>query len=146
MNLVHLILFPNQHQFKLCRTEMDITKAPLILGFNSSCSLGVPLCMTTDVMHLAGNLSKLLISLWQGLITCASTDDIATWDWAVLHDEATWQAYGRAVEEAGIYLPRSFDMKPCNLAEKMNTGYKTWEFQLYLFDLAPALLHSLFPD
>ena len=145
-NLVHLISSPNQHQFELRHTETGITKAPLILGFNSSRSLGVPLCMTTDVMHLAGNLSKLLISLWRGSITCAPTDDIATWDWAVLRDEATWQAHGRAIEEAGIYLPGSFDTKPRNLAEKMNTGYKTWEFQLYLFGLAPALLHGLLPD
>ena len=144
-NLSHLMSSPNQRQFESRRTETGITKAPLILGLDPTRSLGVPLCMTSDIMHLAGNLSDLLISLWRGTIICAPTDDIATWDWAILRDDLTWQAHGRAVGEAGIYLPGSFDTKPRNIAEKINTGYKTWEFQLYLFGLAPALLQDLLP-
>jgi hypothetical protein len=102
--------------------------------------------MTPDIMHLAANITDLLISLWHGLITCSPTDDIATWDWAVLRDEAIWQAHGCAVEEAGQYIPGSFDMKPRNIAEKINTDYKTWEFHLYTFGLAPALLQYILPD
>jgi hypothetical protein len=30
--------------------------------------------------------------------------------------------------------------------EKLNTSYKTWEFQLYTFGLAPALLYNTFPE
>ncbi|KAG1838385.1 hypothetical protein DFJ58DRAFT_718750 [Suillus subalutaceus] len=76
---------------------------------------------------------------------CAAADNPATWDWAVLKDEDTWIAHGEAVEKAGVYLPGSFDRKPRNIAEKLNTSYKTWEFQLYMFGLAPALLYGLLP-
>ena len=108
---------PNQHQYELRRTETGVTKAPLILGLSHTRSLGVPLCMTTDIMHLAANISDLLISLWRGSIACAPTDSIATWDWAVLRDEEIWQAHGHAVEQAGNHIPGSFDTKPRNIAE-----------------------------
>ncbi|KAG0694270.1 hypothetical protein DFH29DRAFT_815528 [Suillus ampliporus] len=96
-------------------------------------------------MHLAGNLSDLLLSLWRATIDCAPADDVDTWDWAILKDEDTWIAHGDAVEQAGVYLPGSFDRKPRNIAEKLNTSYKTWEFQLYTFGLTPALLYGLLP-
>ncbi|KAG1884126.1 hypothetical protein F4604DRAFT_1919969 [Suillus subluteus] len=44
-----------------------------------------------------------------------------------------------------VYLS-SFDRKPCNIAEKLNTGYKTWEFQLHTFGLGPALLYNVLPE
>ena len=145
-NLIHLVLSPNQHQFELRRTETGITKAPLILGLNPARSLGVPLCMTTDVMHLAENISSLLISLWRSTITCMNTDGVVTWDWAVFRDEALWQAHGCAVEAAGFHLPGSFDTKPRNIAEKINTGYSTWEHFLHTFFLTPGLLYGVLPE
>ncbi|KAG1768973.1 hypothetical protein EDD22DRAFT_771576 [Suillus occidentalis] len=96
-------------------------------------------------MHLAANLSDLCLDLWRGTIDCGLTDDVATWDWAVLRDAETWSAHGESVERAGPYLPPSFDRKPRNVAEKINTGYKTWEFQLYMFGLGPALLYNVLP-
>ena len=81
--------------------------------------------MTTDLMHLAGNLSDLLISLWHGNMECGRTDDKNSWDWAVFHDEDTWTAHRKAVEDAGIFIPGSFDRKPHNIADKINTDYKT---------------------
>jgi hypothetical protein len=102
--------------------------------------------MTTDIMHLAGNLSDLLISLWRGTIDCAASDDVMTWDWAVLRDAEPWNAHGELVAQAGPFLPGSFDRKPRNIAEKLNTSYKTWEFQLYTFGLAPGLLYNILPE
>jgi len=102
--------------------------------------------MTTDLMHLAGNLSDLLISLWHGNMECGRTDDKNLWDWAVFHDEDTWTAHGKAVEEAGMFIPGSFDHKPRNIADKINTDYKTWEFHPYIFGLAPALLYGILPE
>ncbi|KAG1839882.1 hypothetical protein DFJ58DRAFT_718471 [Suillus subalutaceus] len=64
-------------------------------------------------MHLAGNLSDFLISLWRGMIHCATTDDVTTWDWAVFHDVEAWSAHGELVAQAGPFLP-----------EKLNTSYK----------------------
>ncbi|KIN93102.1 hypothetical protein M404DRAFT_171804 [Pisolithus tinctorius Marx 270] len=97
-------------------------------------------------MHLAGNLSDLFLSLWRGTIECAPTDAKESWDWAIFRDEDMWSAHGLAVERAGSYIPGSFDRKPRNIAEKLNTDYKTWEFHLYIFCLAPALLYQILPE
>ncbi|KAG1847253.1 hypothetical protein C8R48DRAFT_615779 [Suillus tomentosus] len=97
-------------------------------------------------MHLAGNLSELLLGLWCATINCGPSDNINTWDWAVLKDGEVWDTHGAEVERAGSYLPRSFDRKPRNIAEKLNTGYKTWEFQVYTFGLGPALLYGILPE
>ncbi|KAG1859452.1 hypothetical protein C8R48DRAFT_673988 [Suillus tomentosus] len=129
-NLRHLVSSPSQRQLEMHSIETGITKPPLILGLNPSHCLGVPNCMTTDIMHLAGNLSDLLMSLWHGTIDCAATDDVTMWDWAVLRDAEAWSAHGELVAQA----------------EKLNTSYKTWEFQLYTFGLAPGLLHNVLPE
>ncbi|KIK29823.1 hypothetical protein PISMIDRAFT_88326 [Pisolithus microcarpus 441] len=145
-NLARLISAPSQRQWDIRKTETGITKPPLILGLDPSRSLGVPLCMTTDIMHLAGNLSDLLISLWRGTMECVHTDSKDSWDWAVLRDEEIWTMHGQAVEDAGISIPGSFDRKPRNIADKINTDYKTWEFHVYIFCLAPALLYDILPE
>jgi hypothetical protein len=145
-NLRRLVASPNQRQWEIRKTETGITKPPLILGLKPSRCLGVPYCMTTDIMHLAGNLSDLLLALWRATIDCSATDDVATWDWAVLKDGDIWSAHGESVDRAGPFLPGSFDRKPRNIAEKLNTSYKTWEFQLYTFGLGPALLYNILPE
>ena len=101
---------------------------------------------TFFIMHLAGNLTDLLISLWHGTIVTGPDDDKLTWDWAVLHDPVVWGKHGQLVEHAGHYLPGSFDRKLCNITEKINTQYKTWEFHLYLFGYAPIFLYLLLPS
>ncbi|KAG0693975.1 hypothetical protein DFH29DRAFT_815817 [Suillus ampliporus] len=97
-------------------------------------------------MHLAGNLSELLLGLWCATIDCGPSDDVDTWDWAILKDGEIWDAHGKEVERAGPYLPPSFDRKPRNIAEKLNTGYKTWEFHVHTFGLGPALLYNILPE
>lgn len=111
-NLLQLISSPNQWQLDLRKTETGITKPPLIMGLSPSRCLGVPHCMTTDIMHLTANLSDLCLNLWRGTMDCGITDDVATWDWAVLQDTETWSTHGQLVEHAGPYLPPSFDRKP----------------------------------
>ena len=44
------------------------------------------------------------------------------------------------------YLPSSFDQPPRNIAEKLTSGYKAWEFLLYLYGLGPGLLYGILPD
>ena len=144
-NLQYLVSSCSQCQWELRKTETGITKPPLILGLNPKHSLDVLLCMAPDIMHLAANLSE-LISLWCGTIECAGTDNRNTWDWAVLQSDETWKAHGKAVEDAGIFLPGLFDWKPRNIADKLNTSYKTSEFQLYTFGITPALLYGILPD
>ena len=127
------------------KTKTGLMKPPLILGLDPKRSLGVPLSINTDTMHLAGNLSDLLISLWHGTIDVGTNDDCATWDWAMLRDKDIWISHGKDVEDAGKHLPGSYDHKPHNITKKINTQYKTWEFQLYMFDITPALLYGILP-
>ena len=144
-NLSYLTSSCSNAQFESRRAETGISKPPLILGLNPSRSLGVPLCMTTDVMHLAANISELMLLLWRGELRCMPTDDIDMWDWAVFRNDQIWHAHGHTVEAAGQHLPGSFDIKPRNIAKKGNTNYKTWEYTVYTFALAPALLCNILP-
>ncbi|KAH7903077.1 hypothetical protein BJ138DRAFT_1138795 [Hygrophoropsis aurantiaca] len=97
-------------------------------------------------MHLAAiNIADELIPLWRGLFKCDATDDKDNWDWAVLKG-AVWKDHGRAVAAATKYLPGSFDRPPRNPAEKINSGYKAWEYLLYLFGLGPVLLYGILPE
>ena len=97
-------------------------------------------------MHLAAlNISDLMISLWQGTIDCTRPDDKSTWTWVILRGEV-WQQHGKAVADTLHYLPSSFDRPPCNIAEKLTSGYKAWEFLLYLYRLCPGLLYGVLLD
>ncbi|KAG2335234.1 hypothetical protein BDR05DRAFT_858792, partial [Suillus weaverae] len=96
-------------------------------------------------MHLAQLLSDLLLSLWRGTIDYTPPDHPSTWEWAIFRDVDLWHTHGQAVADAAQHLPGSFDRKPRNPAQKINTGYKTWEFQMYIFGLGPALLYNIIP-
>jgi hypothetical protein len=58
----------------------------------------------------------------------------------------TWQQHGQAIAAAVHHLPSSFDRPPCNIVEKLTSGYKAWEFLLYLYGLGPGLLYGVLPD
>ncbi|KAG1892501.1 hypothetical protein F4604DRAFT_1875828 [Suillus subluteus] len=78
-------------------------------------------CFGSDIMHLLSlNLPDLLLKLWRGTI--------------------------EYVGDTRPYLPGSFDCVPCNIAEKINSGYKAWEFWLFLYGLGPAILYKHLPD
>ncbi|KIK74789.1 hypothetical protein PAXRUDRAFT_174617, partial [Paxillus rubicundulus Ve08.2h10] len=62
-NLKKIVSVHNQTQWDKMKTKTGLTKPPLILGLHPTCSLGVPLSITTNIMHLASNLSDLLLSL-----------------------------------------------------------------------------------
>ena len=40
----------------------------------------------------------------------------------------------------------SFGRPPRNITEKLTSGYKAWEFLLYLYGLASGLLYGVLPD
>jgi hypothetical protein len=58
----------------------------------------------------------------------------------------TWQQHGQAIAAAVHHLPSSFDRPPCNIVEKLTSGYIAWEFLLYLYGLGPGLLYGVLPD
>lgn len=62
-NLHHLMSSPNQQQYGMQKMETGITTPSLLLGLHPSHMLRVPVCFSTDIMHLAGLLSDLLLLL-----------------------------------------------------------------------------------
>jgi len=97
-------------------------------------------------MHLFSlNLPDLLIPLWRGSIDCDPKDNKLTWEWAVLSNPDIWKAHGERVAASVINIPGVFGQPPCNPAEKINSGYKAWEYHLYLWGLGPGLFRDILP-
>ncbi|KAF8228365.1 hypothetical protein L208DRAFT_1291898 [Tricholoma matsutake] len=95
-------------------------------------------------MHLLVlNDPNLLLGLWRGTIKHYPPDDVSAWDWAVLKDQKQWKAHGETIKAAVPFIPSLFGRAPCNPAEKINSGYKAWEFQLYIYSLGPVLLRHI---
>ncbi|KIK74860.1 hypothetical protein PAXRUDRAFT_19473 [Paxillus rubicundulus Ve08.2h10] len=132
-NLRRIVSVHNQTQWDKMKTETGLTKPPLILGLNPA------LLSRSSPVHDDGHHASCRKSLGPSYFP------LACWDWAVLMDNNTWKTHGEAVAAAGSHLPGSYDRKPRNIAEKLNTQYKTWEFQLYTFGLAPILLYGILP-
>ena len=134
------------------RTKRDYDKLRLATGLTKQTifsalprTLGIPNIFVLDVMHLiALNDPDLLIGLWRGTIKVYAPDSRDSWDWFVLKKDI-WETHGKTVGMATQYIPSSFGRAPRNIAEKINSGYKAWEFIMYLFTLAPALLHGILP-
>ena len=147
-NLRYLVTSPNETQYCARHLATGISKPSIFSGLDldRSSTLGLPYSAGSDIMHLAAlNLSDLMISLWRGTMNCTKPDDKSTWSWVVLRGEM-WQRHGKAVADTLHYLLSSFDRPPCNIVEKLTSGYKAWEFLLYLYGLCPGLLYGVIPD
>jgi len=145
-NLRIVTTSPNQRQYHARCLETGISKPSIFSGLDWSATLGLPHSAGSDIMHLAVlNLPNLMLSLWHGTIDCTRPDDRSTWDWAVLRGDV-WQTHGQAVISALHYLPTSFDRPPHNIVDKITSGYKAWEFLLYLYGLGPGLLYGILPQ
>ena len=145
-NLRFLVASPNEAQYCARWLETGISKLLVFSGIDPSSTLRLPKSTGSDIMHLGAlNISDLMISLWRETIDCTQLDDKATWDWAILQGQV-WQEHGKAVANCLPYLPSSFDCPPCNIMEKLTSGYKAWEFMQYLYGLGPGLLLGILPD
>ena len=143
-NLRVLLSARNLAQYNKYRLQTGLCKPTLFSGLRT---LGVPGIFTMDLMHLSVlNDPDLLLGLWRGTIKHYPPDDISTWDWAVLKDKKIWRAHGDSIEAATSFIPSSFGRAPRNPAEKINSGYKAWEFQLYIYGLGPVLLRHILPQ
>jgi hypothetical protein len=144
-NLQELLRSSNETQYRKRRLKTGLTKPSLLLGLPNKHSFGIPGCFGLDIMHLVAlNIPDLLISLWRASLDCEKTDSVNTWDWAVLKGEI-WKKHGQEVAAATPYLPGSFDRPPRNPAEKVNSGYKAWEFLMYIYGLGPGLFYNILP-
>jgi hypothetical protein len=145
-NLWHLVTSPNETQYCTQHLATGISKPSIFSGLKRSSTLGLPYSTGSDIMHLGAlNLSDLMISLWHGTIDCTRPNDKSTWTWVILQGDV-WQQHSKAVTDTLHYLPSSFDRPPRNIAEKLTSRYKAWEFILYLYGLCPGLLYGFLLD
>lgn len=144
-DLVFLMASRDPAEFVERRLQTGITKPSIFLGLPEECTLGVPGIFSQDIMHLCDtNIPVCHLDMWRAKMDCADTDDKATWDFAVLTGN-TWKEHGKKVAACHHHLPTSFGRPPRNIAEKINSGYKTWEYMLYFFMLGPGLLYGILP-
>ena len=144
--LAYLLASPNITQYRKRRRETGIVKPSIFAGLQPRHMSPVPLCFVLDLMHLiALNLAELLLPLWRGQLYTRRPDNHALWEWVTLKDE-TWTQHGADVASCTPYLPGSFDRPPRNPAEKINSGYKAWEFLLYLYVLGPGVFRAVLEE
>ncbi|KAI0041645.1 hypothetical protein FA95DRAFT_1610837 [Auriscalpium vulgare] len=144
-DLKKLLAARTEAQFKRLRRETGITKPSLFSGLPSNQRLAIPGCFPIDLLHLVAlNITELLISLWRGTILCEKPDSKTLWDWMVLVGD-TWKKHGAFVASLRCYLPGSFDRPPRNPAEKISSGYKAWEFLMYIFAMGPSVFRGILP-
>lgn len=139
-------LTSSKTEAKYKRLKTGLSKPTIFLGLQANNHLGIPNIFGSDIMHLVSlNIPDLLINLWPGTMDCDNRHDSkSTWPWAVLQGNV-WELHGKAVQDATPYLPGSFDHTPQNPAEKISSGYKAWEFLLYIFGLGPGLFYNVLP-
>ncbi|KAL1740912.1 hypothetical protein HDZ31DRAFT_46513, partial [Schizophyllum fasciatum] len=147
-NLETVVNSPNMTRYERNRLETGIVKPSIFSGLPPKHNLGVPAMFGGDVMHLATlNIPDLYISLWRATIECDTrTDNKATWPFAIFQSPAKWKAHGQMVADAIPYTPGSFDRPSRNIAEKLTSGYKSWEFLLYFYGHCPCLLFGDLPE
>jgi hypothetical protein len=143
-NLNYLLSSPNKNERKQRRLQTGIAKPSIFDGLPRI--LALPGCFPGDLMHQPViNLPGLLFDLWCERHELRKHDRDSDWPWAVLTGDV-WVEHGKVVADAGRFLPRSFDRVPRNPQEKISSGYKAWEFLVYLYVLGPGLFYGILPE
>jgi hypothetical protein len=57
-----------------------------------------------------------------------------------------WSVHGETVPRSVPFIPSSFGCAPRDHSKRLNSGYKAWEFQIYVYGLCPTLLCHLLPQ
>ncbi|KAG6914757.1 hypothetical protein DXG01_015507 [Tephrocybe rancida] len=145
-DLARLVGAKTDKDFKDIRRETGIVKPSIVLGLSSTCRFPITRCFGPDIMHLIClNIPDLFVHLWRGTIAHADHDSPRMWPFAVFRVGNVWKRHGKIVATATPFLPGSFDRPPRDPAAKMNSGYKAWEFLLYLFVLGLGVLYDFLP-
>ena len=127
--------------------EFGLCKQTLFSGLPVQV-LPVPSIFTMDIMHLSVlNDPDLFMKLFTGKLDVYEPDNRDTWDWAIFYKNTVlWNAHGSTVSLSVPFIPSSFGRAPRDPAKRMNSGYKAWEYQQYLFSLGPTHFRSLLPE
>jgi hypothetical protein len=133
----------DQNHYQKIWKETGISKLTILSGLVNNLMVPVPCCFPLDLMHLIFiNLGELLIPLWQGTMKCNVTDNLLSWDWAMLTRDA-WQVHRKVVADATPFFPSSFHHPSRNPAEKISSGYKATKYFHYLFGLGPGIFCAI---
>jgi Transposase family tnp2 len=132
--------------YRTLRLNLGLCKQTIFSGLPCQ-PLPVPSLFTMDIMHLSVlNDPDLFIKLFTGKLDVYEPDDRATWDWAIFYRNPTlWSAHGDTVNKSIPFIPSCFGRAPRDPSKKINSGYKAWEFQIYVYGLCPTLLRHLLP-
>ncbi|KAJ6494491.1 hypothetical protein C8R45DRAFT_1052932 [Mycena sanguinolenta] len=145
-NLAYVLDSPNPTEYKVRRKQTGISKPSILSGLPRPRSLGIPGSFGPDLMHWAClNWTELMYLLLTGKMECEDPDKKDNWDFAALKGDI-WKTLGQAVADATPYLPGSFDRAPRNPAEKISSGYKAWEWQMFMIAMGPTLLYGKVPE
>ena len=146
-HLRYILESRTMNQFQSRRLETGIVGPSILLGLEPTLILGIPECFSSKIMHLIGaNMASLWLDLFQGTIECARTDDRSTWFWAMLKNNAEWEAHGQQVANCKPFLPGSFDVAPRDPSLHVNSWYKCAEYITWSYGLCPALLYGMLPN
>ena len=139
-NVKYLLDLNTQKTFRERRLEVGLCKQMLFTGLPWQV-LPVPSIFTMDIMHSSVlNDPDLFLKLFMGKLDVYDPDDRDTWDWAIFYKNTPlWNAHGSTVSGAVPFIPSLFGCTPRDPVKKLNSGYKAWEFQQYLFGLGPTL-------
>ena len=144
-NLHWLVPCVTDTEFKLVCKETGLCKPSLLVGLDLRQSSGLPGCLAIDHMHIIViNLPDLLMGLWRGTLDCNKKGSKELWDWVSLIGD-TGKSHRQDVACCCPYLPGSFDCPPRNPTKKISSGYKAWEFLIYLFGCCPVLQYAILP-
>ena len=146
-NLQCLLGASTQANYKTLCLALGICKPTIFSGLPCQ-PLPVLSLFTMDIMHLSVlNDPNLFIKLLTGKLDVYEPDDRADWDWAIFyHRPRLWSAHGETVPKLVPFIPSSFGRAPRDPSKKLNSGYKAWEFQIYVYGLCPTLLCHLLPQ
>lgn len=142
-----LLLSTFPHNFEEYRKLTGLTKPSIFNGLHIP-ALGAPGAFPIDIMHLFSlNIPELLLGLWRGTLRYdkKSSDTHSQWPWQVLIGDK-WKQHGNKVASLRSYLPYTYERPPRNPAEKVNSGYKAAEWNVYFWGYLPALLDGLLPN
>ena len=146
-NINHLLSATSEKMFRKHQLDVGLCKQTLFSGLPVQL-LRIPSIFTMDIMHLSVlNDPDLFLKLFTGKLDVCEPDERSTWDWAIFYKNSVlWNAHGATVPMAVPFIPSSFGRAPQDLAKKMNSGYKAWEYQQYLYGLGPTLFRPLLPE
>ena len=143
-DLFYVIGSQNEREYRMRRFQTGIGKPSIFSGLPRT--LPLPICFPGDVMHQPLiNMAALFFDLWCERPKARDNDPGSDWPWAVLTGD-TWVEHGKAVADAAKYLPTSFGRTPRNPQEKISSGYKAWEFLVYLYGLGPGVFFGILPE